>query len=115
MKKYVDGSIVKCQVTGLEKYGIFVRVDSNYNGLIHISEVSSAFVKSVSDYVYLGEKIYAKVIGVDKDLKQLKLSIKDIEYRRSGKDKLVLNDSGFKPLEDNLKIWTKEKIEEYNL
>ena len=36
MKKYKDVEIVTVCVTGIEKYGIFVKIDEQYNGLIHI-------------------------------------------------------------------------------
>ena len=44
MAEYRTGSIVKCQVTGIEKYGAFVNIDGIYSGLIHISEISNGFV-----------------------------------------------------------------------
>ena len=37
---YQKGDIVKGVVSGIEPYGIFVKVDSDYSGLIHISEIS---------------------------------------------------------------------------
>ena len=49
MIEYKIGDIVKVRVTGIERYGIFVSVDSLYTGLIHISEISSSFVKDVND------------------------------------------------------------------
>ena len=44
MTKYErDKTVIGC-VTGIESYGIFVSLDDNYTGLIHISEISSDFV-----------------------------------------------------------------------
>ena len=40
MDKYKVGKIVVGNVTGIEKYGIFVCLDDYYTGLIHISEIS---------------------------------------------------------------------------
>ena len=40
MEKYEKGKIIKGQVTGIEKYGIFVSLDEFYSGLIHISEIN---------------------------------------------------------------------------
>ena len=45
MLKYDKGKIVTGQVTGIEKYGIFVSLDEFYSGLIHISEISDGFVR----------------------------------------------------------------------
>ena len=39
--KYKVGSVVLGYVTGIKEYGIFVQLDSNTSGLIHISEISN--------------------------------------------------------------------------
>ena len=80
MKKYEIGEIVKCIVTGIEKYGIFVKINNDYNGLIHISEITIHFVRNINDYVSVGEEIYCKIIEQDENSKQLKLSIKNIDF-----------------------------------
>ena len=92
-----------------------MNIDDKYSGLIHISEISSGFVKSINDYVAIGDKIFCKVLEIDEDNKQLKLSIKDINYKTDGSEKLESQiKKGFKPLKDNLPIWTEEKLKEYN-
>ena len=60
---YKIGDVVRCIVTGFKEYGIFVKIKDNYNGLIHISEISNSFVHNVSDYAEIGEEIYAKIIA----------------------------------------------------
>ena len=55
MKKYKPGDIVTAKVTGISEYGIFVLLEDNTTGLIHISEISSSFVRNISDYVELNE------------------------------------------------------------
>ena len=82
---YKINDIVKCTITGFKEYGIFVKVDQEYDGLIHISEISSSFVRNVTDYGEIGEEIYALVIAVDESTKHLKLSIKNINYKVDGK------------------------------
>ena len=113
MKKYADNDIVEGQVTGIEKYGIFVSLDDYSNCLIHISEISYGYVKNISDYLDIGDNIYAEVIKVD-DNNNLKLSIKDIDYRKDGSKlkRMAETKNGFKPLKDNLDKWISEKIKE---
>lgn len=114
MLKYEKGRIVTGQVTGIEKYGIFVSLDEFYSGLIHISEISDGFVKDISDYVNVGETIQAKVVETDEKAYHVKLSIKNLNYRITRKQDSKLKEvaRGFKPLEDNLSRWISEKIEE---
>ena len=115
MDKYKEGKIVVGNVTGIEKYGIFVCLDDYYSGLIHISEISSNFVKNVSDYVEIGETIRMKVIGVDDNNHHVKLSIKNFDYRvnRKRKTKIKETESGFTSLSTSLQKWIDDKIVEY--
>ncbi len=113
MGKYKIGDVTIATVTGIENYGIFVDLDDNYTGLIHISEVSDRFVSNLKDYVTLGEKINVSVIDIDDENKKLKLSIKNINYRIERKNtKIKETEHGFKTLEKNLQHWIDEKIDE---
>ena len=58
MSKYEVGNIVTGNVTGIEKYGIFVSLDEYYSGLIHISEISDNFVRDINKFVNIGEVDY---------------------------------------------------------
>ena len=111
---YKIADIVKCQITGFKDYGIFVKIDEEYDGLIHISEISESFVKNVKDYGAIGDFIYAKVIDIDEELKHLKLSIKGLNYKIDGKTMEETDKNGFMPLKKHLNIWINEKIKEMN-
>ena len=47
MSKYKMGDIIKCKVSGITNYGFFAKIDKDYVGLCHISEVSNDFVKDI--------------------------------------------------------------------
>lgn len=114
--QYNIGDIIKGKVIGISSYGIFVKIDEKYNGLIHISEISENYVRNISDYVQVGESIMVKVIGIDEENNHIKLSIKDIDYDL-GEDRSILfaRKSGFTILKEHLPIWISEKKKEYNL
>lgn len=114
MQKYEKGKIVTGQVTGIEKYGIFVSLDEFYSGLIHISEISDGFVKNVNDYVKVGETIRAVIVDVDDDNYHLKLSIKNINYKTKRRNQQALTETelGFLPLGEKLHGWMEEKLKE---
>lgn len=107
------GDIVQVTITGIQKYGAFALVDDKYDGLIHISEISSGYVKNINDYIKIKDKIYAQVVDIDKENNKLKLSIKNIDYRNTGN---IINDDnyvdGFETLKDHLDIWINDKIKE---
>ena len=113
MSSFQVGDIIEGSVTGVSSYGIFIRVNDVFTGLIHISEISNYFVKSILDYVSLGEEILCEVMDIDEKEKHLKLSIKNINYKlvpRYGKIKDTK--MGFKPLQMKLPVWIREKLEE---
>ena len=114
-RRYKEGDVIKCVVSGIEDYGAFVKVDKNFNGLIHISEVSNEFVRDINDYLKIGEEIYAKIIELDIKGYQMKLSIKDIDYANSGILRSEIDSSdGFRSLKENLPTWMDETLKEIN-
>lgn len=113
MTKYKKGSIIRGTVTGIETYGVFVSCDDYYSGLIHISEISYSYVKNITDFVNVGDLIYAEVIDIDESLGQLKLSIKNIDYRYNRgvrKHRIIETESGFNTLASMLPIWIEENL-----
>ena len=118
MSQYKVGKIVKGNITGIEKYGIFVSLDNFYSGLIHISEISNDFVRDTNLFGEVGETIYVKVLEVDEDTNHVKLSIKDIDYRIDNKPikcKIKERGTGFSLLSSNLNGWIEEKIKEMSI
>ena len=111
MKKYNKGDIIKATVSGIEEYGIFVKINKKYDGLIHISEVSHDFVRKIDDYVNVGEEIFVEIIDIDEESHNMKLSIKNIDYKNTGERRSAIdNIEGFKPLKEALEKWQKEYV-----
>ncbi|MCA9046391.1 MAG: S1 RNA-binding domain-containing protein, partial [Planctomycetaceae bacterium] len=69
------GRVYNGKVTSIKDFGAFIEIAPGKDGLLHISELSDGFVKSVSDVVSVGEMIEVKVIAVD-DQNRVKLSRK---------------------------------------
>ena len=113
MEDYKVGNIVKGEVTGIEPYGVFIKIEEDIDGLIHISEIANKFVSNIKKYVNIGDKIYAKIIDIDSSERRLKLSIKGLNYKEFYYNRKV-NESvrGFSPLQENLELWIKETLEE---
>ena len=111
MDNFNIGDIVTGVVTGIENYGVFVSLNENCSGLIHISEISDYFVRNINDYVELNETIKVKIIDIDSSNNHYKLSIKNIKYRNKVKNgcKIVETKSGFSNLEKALNVWILEK------
>ncbi len=110
MSKYEVGKIISGSVSGIESYGIFVNLLDYYVGLVHISEISEGFVKDINDYVKVGDTIKAKVLEVDDEKFQVKLSVKDINFKNKKAKRVKIKETGtaFAILEENLKTWIDE-------
>ena len=67
------------KVTRIEKYGVFVDIDAERPGLVHISEMAHGFVRTPSDIVQKGDEVNVKVLKVNRRKKQIKLSMKALE------------------------------------
>src|SRR5574344_441408 len=109
---YKVGDIVKARVTGIEPYGIFVNLEDNYTGLIHISEIDNNYISDIASYVGIGDIIYVNIIGLDEEKKHLSLSIKNINYRGNSESRVPESISSFLPLASELPTWINEKATE---
>ncbi|MBQ2887320.1 MAG: S1 RNA-binding domain-containing protein [Firmicutes bacterium] len=69
------GEIYTGTVTGVTKFGAFVKIDERTTGLVHISEVADTYVKEVSEFLTVGDEVKVKVLSIGDDGK-IGLSIK---------------------------------------
>lgn len=95
------GSIIKGEITAIKPYGAFVKILPDHVGLIHISEFSEGFVRSIEDYVNIGDVIDLLIIKILED--KFSLSYKAI-HKKKKRYNIVL-DTGFTPLKEILETW----------
>ncbi len=69
------GTIYSGRVSSVKDFGAFIEVVPGQDGLCHISELDTGYVKSVSDVVSVGDSVRVKVILID-DQGRIKLSRK---------------------------------------
>src|SRR5690554_7993162 len=101
---------ILCKVTGIQPYGVFVEYE-NYQGLIHISEISDRFVTDITKLFNIGDEIYAVVLDCDEKHLKLQLSYKKALLVSDRVMKKVDIKIGFRSLEEKLDDWIKEKKE----
>jgi len=71
------GEIVEGTIVKILEFGAIVDLGGDKDGMIHVSELKSGFVKSVEDVVHVGDVIKAKVIKVENG--RIGLSLKALE------------------------------------
>ncbi len=77
VSKYEIGDEVEGTVTGVVDFGVFVKLEENLEGLVHISEIDWGLVDDPRNFVKVGQKIKAKIIEI-KDGK-ISLSLKQMK------------------------------------
>lgn len=78
------GAILEGEITGITNFGAFVQLPEGKVGLVHISEVSGAYVKDIHDFLKEHDKVKVKVLSIDERGK-VALSIKQAEPPASPK------------------------------
>ena len=78
-EKYPPRTKVHGTISGITAFGIFVKLEDDVEGLVHISEVSRNRIEKLDDYFKTGDPVEAVVLDVDIEKKRLSLSIKHYE------------------------------------
>jgi small subunit ribosomal protein S1 len=78
-EKYPPKTAVKGTVSGITSFGVFVKLDDDVEGLVHISEASRNRIEKLDERFKIGDPVEAIVLDVDIDKKRLSLSIKHYE------------------------------------
>jgi small subunit ribosomal protein S1 len=77
---YVPGQIVRGKVTKLTNFGVFVELEDELEGLLHVSELADHKVDSPQDVVKVGEEIEVKILRVDTEERKIGLSLKRAQW-----------------------------------
>ena len=64
-------------VTNITAFGVFVDIGVHQDGLVHISELSTRFVKNPAEVVKVHQKVMVTVLEVDLTRRRIALSMKD--------------------------------------
>ena len=80
-KELKKGMTVHGSVVRLEKFGVFVDFGAERPGLVHVSELSSTYVKNPADLLHVGDAIDVLILDVLPKKKQIQLSLKALEKK----------------------------------
>ncbi|RKX70575.1 30S ribosomal protein S1 [candidate division WOR-3 bacterium] len=76
-ERYPIGSKVRGKVTSILDYGIFVQLEKDIEGLVHISEMSwNKNIKHPSQLVEVGDYVEAIVLNIDRENRRISLGMK---------------------------------------
>ena len=77
---YQEGQLIEAVITKVVKFGAFARLQDEYGleGLIHISELSEEHINHPSQVVKPGQELMVRIIRVNREQRQLGLSVKQV-------------------------------------
>jgi small subunit ribosomal protein S1 len=84
--KYKIGSQYDVKVTKIADFGVFVELESDIEGLIHISELSTKRIEKTEDAAAVGDVMKAEIITIDRDSRKIGLSAKLVKLREQKAD-----------------------------
>ncbi len=97
------GAILEGKVTGITNFGAFVEFPDKTTGMVHISEVSSSFIKDIHEKLSEGDTVKVKVIDINEKGK-IALSIKKaLPKEEESKPK---RSGGDRPRRSQPQVWT---------
>lgn len=96
------GSILEGKVTGITAFGAFVELPDKTTGMVHISEVSSSYIKDIHEKLSEGDIVKVKVLDINEKGK-VALSIKKALPPEEPKPK---RPTGDKPKRSRPQVWT---------
>jgi small subunit ribosomal protein S1 len=77
---YQPGMIVRGKVTKITNFGVFVELEDDLEGLLHISELSDHKVDNPQDVVKANEEVEVKILRVDIEERKIGLSLKRAQW-----------------------------------
>lgn len=74
------GELVLATVKKLLPYGAFLSMDeyAGRDGFLHVSQVSSGWVRNIREHLKEGQRLVVKVSQIDKEKQQIDLSLKQV-------------------------------------
>ncbi|MEO1534463.1 MAG: 30S ribosomal protein S1 [Planctomycetota bacterium] len=77
---YKPGMVVRGEVTKITNFGVFVELEDDLEGLLHISELADHKVENPQDVVKAGDEVDVKILRVDSSDRKIGLSLKRAQW-----------------------------------
>jgi small subunit ribosomal protein S1 len=94
---YQPGMIVMGKVTKITNFGVFVELEDDLEGLLHISELADHKVENPVDVVKQDQEIEVKILRVDLDDRKIGLSLKRAMWTSEQDAAAARTEGGNKP------------------
>ncbi len=82
--RYIPGMIVQGKVTKITNFGVFVELEADLEGLLHVSELTDRKIEDPHDEVEIGQELEVKILRVDTTDRKIGLSKKRADWAADG-------------------------------
>jgi small subunit ribosomal protein S1 len=79
-QNYMAGQVVKGKITKITNFGVFIELEDDLEGLLHISEIADHKIEKPQDVVKVGEELEVKILRVDTDARKIGLSLRRVQW-----------------------------------
>jgi len=76
--KFSIDEVVEGEITEIKDFGAFMRITQDVDGLIHVSEISEQRIATPGDVLTIGDKVQARIIGINEDKRQVRLTMRNL-------------------------------------
>ncbi|MDY0214949.1 MAG: S1 RNA-binding domain-containing protein [Bacilli bacterium] len=119
MNNYEINEIVEGTIREIRPYGALITFPDDRSGLLHIKQISDAFISNINTYLQVNAQIKVRIIEIDKLNGFLKLSLKSVPHNERvqfdrSKRETTINPSqtDFSALEKALPEWIENTLKE---
>ena len=78
-KKYKTGKILDCKVGNVAEYGIFVKLEEDLDGMVHISDLDWEWDNKSTTKFKTGDEVKAIILDVNEEKQRISLGIKQLD------------------------------------
>lgn len=119
MNVYTLNEIIEGTISEIRPYGALISFPGGRTGLLHIKQISDAYISNINTYLQNGAQIRVRIIEIDPLNNFMKLSLKTVpqnerivfERDKKNNDAIDLQ-VDFTPLEKALPEWINKAIKE---
>lgn len=111
------GDFLIGKVINVKPYALFLQFENGKQGLLHISEISDAYIRDIEKFGSIGDELKVKVLNIDSINGFMRLSLKQVpenerysSHSNEGRAIPILPENNFKDLEANLPKWISETL-----
>ncbi|MFC2107940.1 30S ribosomal protein S1 [Candidatus Bipolaricaulota bacterium] len=78
VERFAIDEVVDGVITEIKDFGAFMKITDEVDGLIHVSEISEERIATPADVLTVGDKIQARIIGINEEKRQVRLTMRNL-------------------------------------